>query len=372
LFCPLPERIFPAEVQRILEKHQKPRDSEYGEVWQKERRRLDQINQQTQAEGPLLESSDEADDLDKQKGGVFIPITWLTKRKREFYSGSDPEWKEFVKLSNDKERVKAVKAKLCSAVCEEVSRKNGNAILITGKPLTVRMSWLDFHFPLSAPPEYERSGFLWTDNEIKWVTRKFEEWQARRLYRVLFPSALVSALHMMGSTLFTSHFSSLKGLWSSAGSEENKATTKVSSAPNSTTKMSNDSPRSALESGDKKRTAQQSFRLAATPAAYAELLRQIMPRPEPNTAIAAASTAFKINFLARWRASEYVMPRGSCIIKGEIGMQGPKGTCKMPVFAVYLPKEDVIAQISGLTPDVWPHRLSPLGKPKSDDKTKKP
>ena len=43
--------------------------------------------------------------------GIFIPCGWPTKQERTYYRASDPEWKEFIKFANQKERHADVQSK---------------------------------------------------------------------------------------------------------------------------------------------------------------------------------------------------------------------------------------------------------------------
>lgn len=62
----------------------------------------------TKSSKPLLdEDHDEIDDADT----FFIPLTWPRIRSGEFYAPSDPEWKEFVKIARDKQRLPALRGK---------------------------------------------------------------------------------------------------------------------------------------------------------------------------------------------------------------------------------------------------------------------
>ena len=40
---------------------------------------------------------------------IFIPLWWGKKKPVEYYKGSDPEWKGYVKFAQDKQKVKAVR-----------------------------------------------------------------------------------------------------------------------------------------------------------------------------------------------------------------------------------------------------------------------
>jgi hypothetical protein len=49
--------------------------------------------------------SEEATDADP----IFIPLGWPRLRKGELYVASDPEWKEFAKISRDREKLQALR-----------------------------------------------------------------------------------------------------------------------------------------------------------------------------------------------------------------------------------------------------------------------
>jgi hypothetical protein len=297
-------------------------------------------------------------------------MTWLRKRNAEFYSGSDPEWQEFMALSNIAKQ-KAVKAQLSDMVCKSIS-KDPTLTLVTGKPLKVFGYWLDFHFPQRAPPEYERSGILWVDNRIIWTTRRFDDREARRLSRVLVPTALSTSLQTLSWKLLTSHYESFKKTWSGLGRSQSQpsADKPVEEPLSPAMRQAEAKGTQALSVEKPSRTTQQSPSSAATPKIQTEVIHTIMPEPEPNSAISAATKEFKSKFLKSWRSSQSYHPRGACFLKGEIGVIGPKGRCKMSVTAVYLPKEDVFVQIVGTSTGIWPNKQTPLGKPKPEIRSK--
>lgn len=363
LLCPLPVRIFPAKVQETLQKNKKRPESEYDGMWQKERRRLEQVDQQ----GENADSMRVPAELSQTHGGgLFIPITWLNKCKREYFSASDPEWQDFLALSKDMKQVKAVKTRLSEAVCRMISHEP-TITRVTGKPLAVSASWLDFQFPTVAPVEYERSGILWVDNKFTWVTRRVDDQQTKRLYRVLFPTAFFSSLQALSSTLLKSHYGSLKSFWSRSGQSEHQNPADKPVVDPSCSVSSQDGARSASTLSFQKlwSASQASRSLPATPSIQADLIRNIMPEPEPNSAISAAANNFKLNFMKKWSKSQCYYPRGSCLLTGEIGIKGPKGRCKISVSVIYLPKEDVFLHIAAQVSGIWPRYQAPLRRPET-------
>ncbi|KAF7511410.1 hypothetical protein GJ744_004599 [Endocarpon pusillum] len=359
-YIPLPERILPAEVRQMVQERKKLHNREYGESWHKEHRRLEELNRPSMEATSVVDSMESAD---RPQGGIFVPMTWLRKREKEYYSGDDPEWQEFVKLENDLKRVEAVKSGLTEIVCSDQNNQPLMARLI-GRPMTVYTTWLDFDFPLTAPVEYERSGILWTNDKITWVSRRVNEQRAKRLYSVLFPTALLSSLQALSSTLLTSYFSTSRSLWSKAGkSDQQKPIAKPVEGSSQPTVGSKSA---SMLSSQTRASTHQNLSLAATPRVQAELIRNIMPEAKPNSAISAAARGFRLSCLKKRHSTQFDIPRGACYLTGEIGIKGPKGRCKMSVSAVYLPKEKAFVSILSRTTKIWLNSQAPLGKPKSE------
>jgi hypothetical protein len=355
--------MFPSEIQEILRKNRKSSNSEYGDFWQKERQRLQQLNPETNDAGTTKGSKEDFDINHTQKGAVFIPITWLRKRKTEYYSGTDPEWQGFVALSKDVKQVKEVKARLANLVCEDLS--NMSAVTqLTGKPLTVYAAWLDFNYPSSAPVEYERSGIIWMDNKVGWITRRVDERQAKRLYKVLRPTALLSSLQGVGSRLLTFHYGKLQSLWSPPEKQGNLNAPNKPVTNSGSPVVGQEGPKSTSTLSTKKgpTTSQQNLSLVTRPSNQPDFIRNIMPTPEPKSVISVAAKEFKTNFLKKWRTPELYIPRGACFLAGEVGVMGPDGRCKMRVVAVYLPKEKTFVQIEGKATGIWLSKQAPVGK----------
>lgn len=344
LFCPFPNSILPAEAQEMLQRRKGGQASQYGEAWQKEHQRLNQLTQQADNADSSLEAMRKSDRPHPQPGAVFFPITWLSKREPEYYSASGPEWQAFVELSNDAERAKAVRSKLSNTVCEMAS--NSNAITgVIGKPLMVHASWLDFDFPSRAPAQYECSGILWADNKITWATRRLDDAQVNRLHRVLFPVTLFSSLQAMITSLLKSHYASWKSLWSMSVNSE-----KSEHQMNTTT---------VLSVQKRPSTSQQSTSPAPSPNIQTDSMRHFMDRQERNSAIFSAVKAFKFTFSKHWRMSQVHQIRGACLLTGEVGIKGPRGRWKFSVFAQYLPEEDTFVQIDAISKGFWRNSQAP-------------
>ena len=266
--------------------------------------------------------------------------------------------------------MKRVKSQLADMVCKHTN--NSPAIArILGKPLTLSITWLSFKFPQSAPAEYERCGILLANNQVKWVARRYDDRQAQRLFRVIFPNVLFSSLQGLSLTLLTSHYGTLKRLWSRTERSEHQISTEMSVVSSLPTTTQNEGKSSPLASTQERSVEpQQNIPLVATPIFYAKAVRNIMHGSEPDSAVVAAAKSFKLNFVKKWNNSLSFGIRGACVVKGEIAMNGPHGRCKVSVEALYLPKENIFARIAFNNFDYWTETQAPLGKPKSGRSSK--
>jgi hypothetical protein len=107
-------------------------------------------NQHNEAQWEVQEGEGEEDDY-ADEDSTFIPMTWATKLPRTFYKGSDPEWREFVKIAKDKPRHKKLQNELVALVLQ-AAKQHPRVAMSTGKDLKVGKYWLDITFP-DAPPQ---------------------------------------------------------------------------------------------------------------------------------------------------------------------------------------------------------------------------
>lgn len=92
---------------------------------------------------------------------LFIPFPLTIQQKLPVpYKGSDPEWLEFIKFSKDPELGKRIRDQLANMM-KETCEKHPLIIMRAGKEMKVRKVWLDVDFPVTAPPEFEQSGYVY-------------------------------------------------------------------------------------------------------------------------------------------------------------------------------------------------------------------
>ena len=75
-----------------------------------------------------------------------------------------------------------------------------------------------------------------------------------------------------------------------------------------------------------------------------DFLQSLLPKPQADSALKVASQAFRETFLRSWITSstKLVWPPGTCILKGEVDVQGRQGKVRMRTICIYHPGENVI------------------------------
>lgn len=120
-------------------------------------------------------AEEERDGESEDAAPMFIPLTWSRLREGELYTASDPEWQTFVQLSKDRKKLQKLRGiysypesprilltvpdELAALVLESASSRMSQ---ILGGPLSLTGFWLVHQFPSRAPPEYLRSGYVYS------------------------------------------------------------------------------------------------------------------------------------------------------------------------------------------------------------------
>ena len=109
----------------------------------------------------LAEDEEQGEEEDEEElEPIFIPLPFTTRQiDPPPYSGKDPEWREFIKASKDKDLQKKLRDNLAGIVAAVA----GKSVLLTtrfGKDIKVRRLWVDVDYPYRPPPEFERVGYV--------------------------------------------------------------------------------------------------------------------------------------------------------------------------------------------------------------------
>ncbi|KAL5365753.1 hypothetical protein BJX96DRAFT_159683 [Aspergillus floccosus] len=308
--------------------------------------------------------SEEVTDADP----IFIPLGWPRLRKGELYVASDPEWKEFAKVSRDREKLQALREELTSVVLRDASRSN-MLLGALGGPLTVTGSWLVHHFPHRSPPLYSRSGLEITDTGVYWteklmssehgdLMRKcmqplFVTLAIRDAYMVLFKRQLarmnildqeqsVASTHLQQQKELSADLRTLDGL--SGMSQLELSPQQPPSPPQGAPQGDSDSP------------SHPSFLIST-------LQRLPVPKFGPGSDLHAASLAFKLRLHDCWARELYTPPPGVFYFLGPVGLKGPRGFCRVEVKGEYDPATAKWTLVSLQLKDLSLFQQNPLGDP---------
>ncbi|KAK4231639.1 hypothetical protein QBC38DRAFT_200785 [Podospora fimiseda] len=129
---------------------------------------------------------------------MFIPFPLtLEKFDARPYNGRDPEWQEFVRISRDKEFLVKVREDTANLVFRAV-QKNPVLGFRFGKDMKIRRYWMDLDFPYKAPPEYQRTGILITDEAISLAAEEVDSATAKLWERVFWPQPVALSAWAVG------------------------------------------------------------------------------------------------------------------------------------------------------------------------------
>ncbi|KAK4135950.1 hypothetical protein BT67DRAFT_265632 [Trichocladium antarcticum] len=139
-----------------------------------------------------------SDSQDEEEGGWFIPFPLTTNMvPGESYSGHGPEWQQFVKIANSPKMQEHIRHLAVQLVYQAASKSAG-LVSKVGNVTGIAAFYLDLDYPYHAPPEYERSGILVTDDEVAWATMTFDTATAKKLHQVLWPRPLALGFWALG------------------------------------------------------------------------------------------------------------------------------------------------------------------------------
>ncbi|PKY06910.1 hypothetical protein P168DRAFT_301935 [Aspergillus campestris IBT 28561] len=304
---------------------------------------------------------DEKTDLDP----VFIPLGLPYLREGEFYAVSDPEWKQFVKFSQDREKLNSLQGELASLVLSDAAQ---SAILsrLLGGPLELTGSWLVHHFPSRAPPKYTRIGIQITDTAIALVSKYMAFEEGDRLKRCIWPLPATLAIKDAYSVLFQRQLSKL-----SATNLDEEHQSSSSNLPSYTTMLSSD-PKAA---DDSSQVPQHHSRISNAgesanrsnddyhdyPFSVISTLKKLLLQFGPGSDLYTASLAFKFRFNDCLSRERHASPRGVFYFAGPVGLKGPKGFCRIEVKGEYDPAAAKWAIVSMQLKDLSVFNQSALG-----------
>lgn len=296
---------------------------------------------------------------------IFIPIGWRRLQEGKFYAASDPEWKTFIKISKDQEKIRLLKDELASIVLTEASQSSLLSHML-GPPFTMSQQWLLHHFPSRAPPEYYQPGLEITDAWISWVRKPMSNENVSKSVRPYFVALGVKDAYSILWGSFLDKFNTRYP-------EDGRAT----GLPDSSSKTLLPSDFTTLDKlGDASRPDSQLFPPASPqnsagqtdadrqsrPSTILSTLQWLpLPKFGPGTDLYAASLAFKQRINECQERELRASRRGTLSVRGPVGLSGSVGFCRIEVEGEYDPAASEWVSVSMYLKDIRSFKQKPLG-----------
>ena len=140
---------------------------------------------------------DDQEEDDEEEGLIFFPTGFSRPRPRQFYRGSDPEWQTFVRLCKDRQRMDKIRGELVSLVRDLAVRNPRLSTLVGEIDIKKGAIWIETKFPDGPPLEYERPGFMLTEDlTFKKTTIPVQEIHHKRLADLLTPTSTMATVYL--------------------------------------------------------------------------------------------------------------------------------------------------------------------------------
>ncbi|KAF2650216.1 hypothetical protein K491DRAFT_707704 [Lophiostoma macrostomum CBS 122681] len=324
--------------------------------------------------GPIDEEEDEEDE--EGEALFFLPTGFSRPKPRTFWKGSDPEWQEFRRIAQDKERVVRIRGELTSTVRDVIGRHpHLKRALGTVDPKKGRV-WLELVFPDGPPPEFERPGIEITEDlEVRSSTRPVHMVAHQRLQRLLVPLPVAHSLYVDGkSRAWTSwqDFRTYIG-WESDATKKQQALKKILATPGLPSPPTSPSASSTPAPNEKSHANEAPQQPVAPtsspqkePATSGEqnaAFHRFLPSLPSTGDMTLNLSAFHQTFRRYNKGPPRNIPRGALQVSGLIEVIGNKGKMDIDVRAIYDPKDGQYKAVDMTPRNFKEHRQRPRGGP---------
>lgn len=311
------------------------------------------------------QGEEEEEDEFADEDSTFIPMTWATKLPRTFYKGSDPEWKEFVKIAKDKPRHKQLQDELVQLVFSG-AKQHPRVGMSIGKDLKVGRYWLEISFPDGPPQEYVRSGVEIGDDFIAWSPQRMSAENHYRMTRALWPQATFNGFWATTKIFTGIQYRRLKQAlgWEEVNPfspeerfkvalemmEKQKAGGRGGSGASGNAQTSPDgSPGSLVSVSSAANEAQSSPKTSEDRSPLPFQLSLPLPASSDlvdPTDVQIAKHVFIGALMKDWNPKKLEPPRGSLVVQGLVEIKGSKGRIMFDVQSCYDPKESKFVTVN--------------------------
>ncbi|KAI9680064.1 MAG: hypothetical protein M1817_005080 [Caeruleum heppii] len=316
---------------------------------------VSEADDEAQSKQQTGEKDDTVHGDEVDENATFVPLGWVRQRPRQPYKGTDPEWQEFMKFSEDRDRNMRTRHDLAGMVGETMRRHRFYSSQM-GSPMEVRKYWLDVDYPVGPPPEYERSGLEISDEYISWTTRSVHPRSYERLQRFLQPGPILSSLYTTVTIMFHHNLQELKtrlGIESKPNAGAGRSSGPYTPIPSTELDRLRQNKRETGSTGTKAPTA------LPPPPGKPHLPQRrspstsnptdpIGPPPSPQSPghLAMAYMAFRTSMARAWSRQPSDPPRGTIVVSGLVEVVSPKAMAVIDVVAAFDPKSSRWEQVN--------------------------
>ncbi|KAL2262069.1 hypothetical protein VTK26DRAFT_2596 [Humicola hyalothermophila] len=300
---------------------------------------------------------DDDNDDEHLEGEIFIPFPGTTRKlPGQPYPSNSPEIREFERIAQSPKLRESMKRETVQLAWKTIAM-NPALVLRIGKPNRVGRVWLDISFPQIAPPEYERSGILITDEIIEWATVACDSATIQRLQRYLWPQEVTLGALTVGTAVLKQAVAE----WGRYFGFSSEGSRDVQNRPNPGPPVSppsssigsplqreierlREAARGSQDISDSNSATSSTERPTAnTPSAPVPGKPAVQQRGE-NTADATPKNMPKpidegiLAYRRSWRTLKPDPPRGSVLVWGRIEFEAPRGKVIVAIASWYNPK----------------------------------
>ncbi|KXG51144.1 uncharacterized protein PGRI_067160 [Penicillium griseofulvum] len=271
--------------------------------------------------------------------GVFIPLSWSQLEEGPLYTPSDPEWHEFAKLSEDRDKLQKIRDELADIVLHSAGSEIAHML---GEPLSLTGFWLVHQFPNRAPPGYVRSGLEIKDGNISWVTKPMDPDIGDRLQFFMKPVHVALAIRDAYLVLFLRQMERFRnpegGSLGGFDLLNDSSTAPGDERGNWIGQNDQSKLQPPLSDGLKENVPPNTENTNYHPSSVISLLQRLpLPDLGPGSELHLASQAFKLRLNHEEALTLKSARRGAFFVGGPVGLKGPNGFCRFEVRGEYNP-----------------------------------
>lgn len=148
-------------------------------------------------------------EIEETDAAFYVPLPGTTQAVQSLpFKGTDPEWKQFAKMSRDPKKIATIKASLAE-YCKKAIEKHPQITRDFGKEWRVTRSWLDVAYPSRPPPTFERQAVCWDEDSVSIISQPVDSDIVFKLERTLMPTAMTLSMWSFSMALAQHNFHTL-------------------------------------------------------------------------------------------------------------------------------------------------------------------